>query len=275
MSVPSIVSDCMRPLRLRLLNWLCAGFFCLPSLAAAEPAQRIVSLDLCTDWMLVRYASPSQVLALSPLHRQYPVDWVTPDWPVHDGSLEMILELKPDLVITGEYNALMLRRRLSELGLRVEILALPQNLKEVDRYQQQFLRLLGQSYMSSQHDSTEINSANAPRLLLLGANGIATGRNTFENDVLRQAGWQNYLTDQGYLRLDLEQVINDPPDAILWSSAPHAALANRFAEHPVLKKLIANEQWLQTDYWRWQCPGPWTLELTGQLKQQLKSWQTY
>ena len=265
----------MKHLRYALLVWLCAEFFCLPLLVAAEPAQRIVSLDLCTDWMLARYAQPSQVLALSPLHRHYPVDWVAPDWPVHDGSLEQILELKPDLVITGQYNALLLRRRLSELGLRIEILALPQNLKEVDRYQQQFLGLLGQPYKPMQHESSESGSDNAPRLLLLGANGVATGLNTFENDVLQQAGWKNYLTAQGYVRLDLEQVINDPPDAILWSSAQHAALANRFAEHPVLKKLIANEHWLQTDYWRWQCPGPWTLELIGQLIEQLESWQTY
>jgi len=247
----------------------------LPCVGHSETPQRVLSLDLCTDWMLVRHAARSQVLALSPLHRQYPLEWVSMDWPVHDGSLEQVLELKPDLVITGQYNALLLRRRLRELGLRVEILVLPQSLEEIDSYQQQFFQLLGQSYTPSQHKPVQIKSANAPRLLLLGANGIATGRNTFEHDVLQQAGWMNYLTEEGYISLDLEQVINDPPDAILWTSPEHAALANRFAEHPVLKKLIADEQWLQTDYWRWQCPGPWTLELTGQLMEQLESWQTY
>lgn len=42
----------------RLLLVLLAG---LPALGVAGPAQRVVSLDLCTDWMLARYAAAAQV----------------------------------------------------------------------------------------------------------------------------------------------------------------------------------------------------------------------
>ena len=96
--------------------------------------QRIVSLDLCTDWMLVRHADRAQVRALSPLHRQYPVAWIDAQWPVHDGTLEQLVSLRPDLVMVGQYNATLLRARLQALGVRVEVLPLPQSLADIRQY---------------------------------------------------------------------------------------------------------------------------------------------
>ncbi len=240
---------------------------CLP--CAAKAAQRIVSLDLCTDWMLARHAEPSQVAALSPMHRRYPAPWLTKTWPFHDGRLERILEINPDLIITGQYNALQLRARLKTLGFRVEILPLPTHLAGIHDYETRLLSLIGQP-VSRAHPppgDPPPQSATRRRLLLLGANGIGTGQGTFENGILLQAGWQNYLLGERHLRLDLEQIMQDPPEAILWAAPPNRALANRFAEHPALKRVIPPEHWLSTDYWRWQCPGPWTWELIEQLKQ--------
>ena len=48
----------------------------LPLASVAQPAGRVVSLDLCTDWMLARYADRAQVAALSPIYSQYPVAWL-------------------------------------------------------------------------------------------------------------------------------------------------------------------------------------------------------
>ncbi|MEE8379705.1 MAG: hypothetical protein V3R49_04970, partial [Gammaproteobacteria bacterium] len=247
--------------------------------AATKPVKKILSLDLCTDWMLATYADPSQVLALSPLLDQYPVDWMKREWPSHDGSLEQILELNPDLVITGEYNALMLRRRLQELGIRVEILSLPKSFSEVDHYEQRLLSLIGKSIKqtnkrpqvrSNNRSNNQSNNNKKPKLLLLGPNGIGTGLGTFEEGLLRHTGWDNYLTSEGYSNLDLEQIATHPPDAILWSTPNSVALANLFAKHPVLKQVIPKERWLSTDDWRWHCPGPWSRDLIKQLQTQLE-----
>ena len=40
----------------------------------AGPVKGIVSLDLCTDWMLLKYADPAQVRAYSPLLYKYHVN---------------------------------------------------------------------------------------------------------------------------------------------------------------------------------------------------------
>jgi iron complex transport system substrate-binding protein len=247
---------------------LAAALVWFPSIGVSKDVSGVVSLDLCTDRMLARYAQPGQVLALSPLARQFGVAERARQWPGPDGSLEQILELQPRLVLTGEYNAPVLRQRLRELGVRVEVLSLPHSLAQVAAYERQFRTLLGLAPAQKPlppPDTTE--PSKRPRLLLLGANGIGTGRNTFEDDVLQRAGWRNYLEEEGYQRLNLERIVRDPPDAILWAAPESHALANRFAEHPALKQAVPKEHWLHTDYWRWQCPGPWTRQLIEQLQQ--------
>jgi iron complex transport system substrate-binding protein len=103
------------------------------------------------------------------------------------------------------------------------------------------------------------------RLLLLGPNGYGTGPGTFEAALIHAAGWQNHLQAAGHRPLDLEALIQNPPDAILWTSPPGPALADRFARHRALARAVPDDRWLKTDYWRWQCPGPWSLDLIRQL----------
>ena len=73
--------------------------------------------------MLLNYARRSQVLAFSPLLYRYRTDNfpLQEELPHHDGSLEHILSLKPDLVISGEFNAPVLRQRLTQLGIKVVV----------------------------------------------------------------------------------------------------------------------------------------------------------
>lgn len=244
----------------------------MPSIGVSSSPTRILSLDLCSDWLLAKYVSRSQVVALSPLLKQYPVKWIGDEWPTHNGSLEQILNLQPDLVLSGEYNALLLRQRLIALGVRVEVLPLPRTLSEVTGYEQRFLSLVGLSPTKARVPLAPYQqTTQMPRLLLLGANGVATGRQTFENDVIQHAGWGNYIESDGYLRLDLEQIVTDPPDAVMWSAPKSPALANQFAKHPALRRAIPSEQWLDSSYWQWQCPGPWTWQLIEQLQQQNRS----
>lgn len=250
------------PCRLTLLLILLAG-----SLSAQSAPERIVSLDLCMDWLLAVHADPRQVAALSPLHQRYPLPVVTPDWSVHNGSLEQIYQLQPDLILVGEYNALLLRRRLEALSLPVAELPLPASLTDIEFYERRFLQLISQPLSKATPAPPMAQPAtDAPRLLLLGANGIGTGAGTFEDQILRQAGWRNYLSAAGYISLDLERLVADPPEAILWSAPASPSLASRFADHPALKRVVMEDRWLSTDYWRWQCPGPWTWALIEQLK---------
>lgn len=245
---------------------LIASLLTPPPMAASAP-QRVVSLDLCMDRMLALHADREQVAALSPMHKRFPLPWPLEGWPGHDGSLEHVFSLKPDLILVGQHNALLLRKRLQTLGQPVELVTLPSNLAEIEAYERRVLSLIGQSPDSAQPAPEPLEpEVDAPRLLLLGPNGIGTGPNTFEDQIIRQAGWRNYLTGVRYERLDLERVVVDPPDAILWTVPRGQALATRFAEHPALQHSIPASGWIGTEGWRWQCPGPWTWDLIEQLR---------
>jgi iron complex transport system substrate-binding protein len=233
--------------------------------AGAAPAQGIVSLDLCTDWMLLKFAEPGQVRAYSPLLYRYRADWVPAGLPVHDGSLESILQLEPGLLISGEYNAMLLRKRLRQLGKAVAVLSLPTTLDGIRRYQADFLALIGASGERTDPDRERQYPARHETLLLLGANGIGTGAGTLEDDLLRRAGWRNYIRATGYVSLQMERIVADPPDAI-YSSAPLSnSLANLFLRHPAIRSLVTTRVAPDGEHWRWQCPGPWSFELIQEL----------
>src|SRR5690554_8094470 len=134
-------------------DWLHRGLLCLsaillattfPALAAPGTPARIVSLDLCMDWILAHHADPAQVVALSPMHKRYPIQWIKDGWPTHHGSLAQVVELQPDLVLAGQYSALLLRERLRSLGYRVEVMPLPSTLEQVEAYERRLLDLIGQ-----------------------------------------------------------------------------------------------------------------------------------
>ncbi|MFM7256104.1 MAG: ABC transporter substrate-binding protein [Betaproteobacteria bacterium] len=251
------------------------------------PARRIVSLDVCSDWLLAYYALPGHTLWLSPRAQRFPPPSAAGRHPSHDGSLEMILALKPDWVVVNDFNAALLRQRLAAAGLRVVITAHPESLNALRTVERSIFEVLGR----------EINEGDAPRpflppltaesrkpgnasgvlpraapaasrgrLLLLGPNGYGVGEGTFEDDLIRHAGWSNYLERAGHIRLDLETLASHPPDRIVWSGSAHAALAQRFAQHPVLRRAVPPVHWIHTDAWRWQCPGPWAQSLVDQLR---------
>ncbi|MDR0233834.1 MAG: hypothetical protein LBI31_03390 [Zoogloeaceae bacterium] len=246
------------------------AFLVAPVAFSEAPApQRIVSLDLCTDWMLTLHVERERIAALSPMQLVpksfHPAPWIKGSWPTHDGSPESIAVYKPDLILVGQYAAISLHEQLRRLGFRVEVLPLATTLEEVRDYERRFLVYVGLPPERASAVPTA-QASGKKRLLLLGANAIGTGRDTFEDAILTRSGWRNYLTETGLVRLDLERIALDPPDAVLWAAPSGAALANAFAEHSVWRTPSPAPLRLDTDYWRWQCPGPWSWELIRELE---------
>lgn len=246
----------------RLSAVLLLILFSSPLVASKTAPEHVVSLDMCTDWLLLKSRTDQSRVTYSPHLYRFAADWVPRGLAVHDGSLEHIIQLNPDLVISGRFNASLLRARLQQLDYRVEVLELPVSLHDLTAYLDHFNQLLNLSRTGQ--EPTYAHNAHGKRMLLLGANGIGTGRATLENDVLTAAGWSNYLHDNGYLSLELEQVVDNPPDVILQVGSSAPALANLFSAHPVLQQRSDMLQ-ISAASWRWRCPGPWTYSLVQDL----------
>lgn len=226
---------------------------------------RIVSLDLCTDWMLLNLVPDSKSVTYSPLLYRYKQARVREGLATHDGSLEQLMQINPDLVITGEFNATQLVKRLKQLGKQVEIMSLPKSLQDIIDYMKAFQAVLPADLKIKKIPAMKQFAAKDKSLLLLGANGIGTGRQTLENDIIEKAGWTNYLHEAGFISLDLEKIVSNPPDAVLTVSPLSNSLANLVASHTVLMKIKKLQKLDSIQSWRWQCPGPWTFELVKEL----------
>jgi iron complex transport system substrate-binding protein len=88
---------------------------------ATEPPARIVSINLCTDELLIALADPQQILALSP----YAADPTLSTFAErarsfrHDADrAETVVSLKPDVVIGGPFSRLATREMVDRLGYR-------------------------------------------------------------------------------------------------------------------------------------------------------------
>ncbi len=79
----------------------------LPAQAlTAGPAQRIVSLNLCTDELLLRLADPARIASVTWLSRNPPArTWRTSRQrvPVNHGLAEQVVAADPDLVLAGTF----------------------------------------------------------------------------------------------------------------------------------------------------------------------------
>ena len=98
-------------------------------------AERVVSLNLCTDQMLVLLA-PEKIAALSPLARDPALSFVAPQaahLPVVRASAEAVLRLHPDLILAAPYGAQTTLALLQQEGIPVLRIALPQDFAGIRR----------------------------------------------------------------------------------------------------------------------------------------------
>ena len=89
---------------MRAFAWLSIASLAFVAAARSDAApRRVVSLNLCTDELLLALAAPDQILSVTHL-AQDPAE--TPLWPQarryrrNDGSLLSVAAMRPDLVVT-------------------------------------------------------------------------------------------------------------------------------------------------------------------------------
>ena len=76
-----------------------------PAFAAGLP--RIVSMNVCTDQLLLPMADPAQILGLSRFARDGGQSWAAEQarrYPTLSGGAEDVLELKPDIVDASSFD---------------------------------------------------------------------------------------------------------------------------------------------------------------------------
>ena len=230
------------------------------SLSGVAHAERIVSLNLCTDAYLLRLA-PERAVALSPLARDPALSVVAEEArniPWVRADAEAVLALKPDLVLAGPFGARTTLAALERAGLRVERTALPQNFNAIADETRRLAGLLGVAARGEAMVAQmwrrlgSVHPTRPTRAVFLGARGYVAGPGTLEDAVLRAAGWVNSGAGG---RVGLEALAAAPPVLLVTSRAPEfPSLATDFVRHPVLRwipRRVVSPALLA-------CGGPWT-----------------
>jgi len=220
---------------------LCASVVdlaCVP----ARAADHVVSLNLCTDQMLVLLA-PEKVAALSVLARDPALSFVAPEasrLPVVRASAEAVIRLRPDLILAAPYGAQTTVDLLEQEGLRVVRVDLPRDFAGIRAQTRRLAEILGVPRRGDALiDAMDARLARLPRraqrerAMVWEPRGFTAGPGTLMDTVLRAAGYANAATGQ---RIGLEALLRDPPDLLVVPATPaFPSLATALLDHPAIR----------------------------------------
>lgn len=216
---------------------LLAGF-------AAHAAERVVSLNLCSDQLLVLLA-PERVAALSTLARDPALSYVAAraaTLPQVRADAESVLRLAPDLVLAGRYGAQATLALLEARGLRVLRLEQPRSFDDIRAQVREVAAALGApdkgDALVAEMDARLAalpRPARPVRALLWQPRGWTSGPGTLGDAVLRAAGLGNAGAGG---QVGIEALLTRPPDLLVTATAPaYPSLATDMLRHPALAGL--------------------------------------
>lgn len=233
---------------------LLAAAMTIPTgLRAAKP-QRIASIYLCSDQLLLRLADRDRIVSLN----RFAAD---PSFSnevnaakgiaLNRGLAEEILPLRPDLVIAGVFTAPATKAMLRRVGIPVLELPVESDFDDIRDNIRRVAAALGESErgaaliaaFDAALAATPPPAGARPTLMLYRFGGYSQGQHTLSHAIFARAGFDNYAATRldGVGRLSLEQIATDPPDAILLSEtgADQHSLAAETLSHPALRALRA------------------------------------
>ena len=257
---------------LSMLAFVCFG---TAEPALAQAPNRVASLNLCTDELLLLLGDPAQIVSVSHLSHQ-PAEF--PLWrkarrhDANDGSLLSVVRHRPDLVLTmggGFQDRAGITRR---LGIGLVDLAFPASLTDLASGIRRVGAALGQDERAGRLvDRLRQLAANRPprasEAIWLGTGGTSVAANGLAAQWMRLAGLR-----QRPLRGDLvslEELVVRPPAILLRSEyrSRDFSLGERWLGHPLVRRGASRS--LVTDGRRWTCLGPLMIAEVERLRREV------
>ncbi|MDH3447970.1 MAG: ABC transporter substrate-binding protein [Gammaproteobacteria bacterium] len=244
---------------------------------AAKP-QRIVSIGLCTDQLLLMLAEPGQIASVSTWAKDRNMSYMNAaigDIPLNNASVEEVIRFSPDLVLASDYVAWNTVRFLRELGYRVEQVPVPTSIDGIYDLLTRFGEVTGNEQraaaaieqMRRRIDETRARYAARPvkSVIIYSPNGMTVGAETLEHDLFIEAGYRNLAAEMGisgFQSISLEQLIAADPDVLQIDRrlSPQASLATAYLGHPVVQKLLRQREYLDIPTRLRICAGPMITE---------------
>jgi iron complex transport system substrate-binding protein len=227
---------------------------------AQRRPQRIVSMNLCTDELLMRIVDPSRIASITYLSRQplnapLGLDETIAKIRVNHGLAEEVLMSKPDLIVTGSFSTMAATSLLRSLGqnivtfdpeadfddMRANIRKMGEAVGEPERAEQ----VIAEFDARLADLQAQLPLGDRPVFADIGVNNFMSGRDTLFAHVVNAGGWRTLgetLGYTGYTNIPLEQLLRTRPDLVStatpWSNPPSMSTQN--LRHPALRDLVAH-----------------------------------
>ncbi len=233
-----------------------------PESAGANPPakpQRIVSMNLCTDELLMRIVEPERIASISylsqqPLNAPLGLVELASRLQVNHGLAEQVLMSQPDLIVAGTFSTMAATAMLRKLGhdvitfdperdfedMRANIRKMGAAVGEPERAE----RVIADFDTRLADLQAELPPGEKPIFADIGVNNFMAGRDTLFAHVVNAGGYRTLgetLGYSGFRNISLEEMLKVRPalvsTATPWSNPPSMATQN--LRHPILRKLVA------------------------------------
>ncbi len=239
----------------------------------AKP-QRIVSLNLCTDQILIDLVPRSRISALSHVATDASVSSIADRAKGIRrvrGEAEEVLALDPDLVITTEFSTPTTVSMLERLGRRVVKVPFASDIAGVRNVVRRMAEAVGETdtgnAIIAKLDqrlaalALPASDGPAPTAVIYQVNSIASATGTLEDEALRIAGFRNLATElhlEPGGRVALEAIVANPPDLLVLSgpSDEYRTVVADTLTHPALKAVMRDRATLVVPWRHWLCGTP-------------------
>ncbi|MGH6967260.1 MAG: ABC transporter substrate-binding protein [Phenylobacterium sp.] len=234
--------------------------------AAAAPSgkpQRILSMNLCADMLLLELVPRDRIAAVTYLAH----DGAEALFPgadagvaINHGTAEDIINLKPDLILAGAYSTAMTRRLAKAIGAPIVEVPDATTFDDIRRNLRQVGAAVGEPVRAealvAQMDADLAALAALPprrpiRVIAWSGGDSVPGRETLSGHIIAAAGAVNIAARPGqtYGAIDVEELLAARPDALLYGGGGplKPSVRGEEGQHRVLRRLYAGRRIVYND----------------------------
>lgn len=273
--------------RSRRSKWSAAALWAalaVVSVAADARPQRVASIHLCADQLLLALADRDQIASVTWLAAepaQSNMVEAARGVSLNRGQAEEIVALKPDLVLAGVLSARPTVALLQRLGYRVLDLAPTTSFVEINSQIREVAAALdeiarGEALVAALGQRLAVvasaaPSAARPGVILYQPNGYTMGAGTLEDAVLTAAGFANLARGIGITgvgHVPLERLVLLRPDLIVFGAEgrERPSAARELLSHPAMAAMTPRSVDVPNRFW--VCGGWFTAEAVERLAAQ-------
>lgn len=240
--------------------------------------QRIVSVNLCTDELLLHLVSPERVAAVTKHSANPSISTVveqTTTIKKIQGTVEDVMSCKADLLVGGRFSNKQTLHFFQYSEIPVLIFGVPKNFEDIYADIRKLAKAVGESEKGEQiikgmEDDLskirgDIKSKTPKRAVFFQSGNYVPGSGTFENAIMEAAGLENIAVPLGikeYGNLPLEKLIEAKPDVMIFAGDQKRGTTVRgeVLSHPAMIQALPDLKVVEIPSSMLNCGSPASIE---------------